>query len=261
MSTLAEYQDRFEHFMRIERADGVLTVTLHTEGGPWIFSQRAQDDLSRAFRAIADDRDNRVVIFTGTGDGFCPAIATDELGAILNEFDAGWFERFNANGRRALLAMLDIEAPVILALNGPTTIHGELWMPSDIKLATPDASIQDMVYMGGGNTPVVNPVAIWETLIGHARAKNYHWGQQTLSAQQLYEFGVYTELVARKDLLARAQAHVERLLKLPEYTLRYTRFVLNHRLRRAVTEDGLGYGFLGVQLLDTLVLRPPANAA
>mgnify|MGYP003701086527 CR=1 FL=1 len=73
----------------------------------------------------------------------------------------------------------------------------------------------------------------------------------------MYEWGVFTEPVAREEILARTNAHADRLLQLPELTLRYARFALNHRLRRAVTEDSLGYGYLGVQLLDTLVLHKP----
>ena len=259
MITLKDYQDRFNYFAKVRRdSRGVLTVTMHTNDGPWIFSQEAQDDIAHLFQAIADDRETKIVIFTGTGDGFCPTIDLVNLGPILAGFDARlWFERFQVNGRRSMMAMLNIEAPVILAMNGPTTIHSEIWMPADIRLATPDTFIEDKVYLGGGNTPVVNPVTIWETMLGLAHAKNFHWGQQRLMAKQLLEWGVFTELVERKDILARANAHADRLLQLPELTLRYSRFALNHRLRRAITEDSLGYGYLGVQLLDTLVLNKP----
>ena len=33
MSTLADYQDRYRN-MRFERRDGILQISLHTEGGP-----------------------------------------------------------------------------------------------------------------------------------------------------------------------------------------------------------------------------------
>jgi enoyl-CoA hydratase/carnithine racemase len=57
-------------FMKIKRQDGVLQVALHTDGGPLRWNLDAQAEFAQAFADIGADRDNRIVILTGTGDEF-----------------------------------------------------------------------------------------------------------------------------------------------------------------------------------------------
>jgi len=68
--------------IRLERAGGVLTMTLHTTGGPLLWGARAgsvHDQIGRALREIARDRENRVMIFTGCGDAFCAGMDLQDL--------------------------------------------------------------------------------------------------------------------------------------------------------------------------------------
>lgn len=97
MSKLDHYANKYERF-RLEREDGVLQLTLHTDGGPFVFDAVAHRDFASAFADIAEDVENKVVILTGTGDRFCA------------DFDYGGFaEHFNQDrtgcgwrpGRRA----------------------------------------------------------------------------------------------------------------------------------------------------------------
>jgi enoyl-CoA hydratase/carnithine racemase len=53
----------------MERTDsGILTVTMHTNGGSHIHTGKAHREFPEAFGEIARDRQNEVVIFTGAGD-------------------------------------------------------------------------------------------------------------------------------------------------------------------------------------------------
>ncbi len=63
------YADRFET-IRFERRDGILQMTLHTDGGPLRWGAAPVAELQQAFAAVAADTENRVVILTGTGDEF-----------------------------------------------------------------------------------------------------------------------------------------------------------------------------------------------
>jgi enoyl-CoA hydratase/carnithine racemase len=70
MATLDDFQNAFET-LRFTRDRGVLEVTLHTNGGPFVFDERTHGDIGHAFHLVADDPENLVVILTGTGDRFC----------------------------------------------------------------------------------------------------------------------------------------------------------------------------------------------
>ena len=65
-----DYFNRYEN-VTMERTDsGILTVRLHTDGGPIVFTGQTHHDLPRALAEIGEDRENKVVILTGTGDVF-----------------------------------------------------------------------------------------------------------------------------------------------------------------------------------------------
>jgi 1,4-dihydroxy-2-naphthoyl-CoA synthase len=66
MSRLEDYANKYQ-CVRFERRDGILQMTLHTDGASlrWGFGPHAE--LPEAFHDVGTDRDNRVVILTGTG--------------------------------------------------------------------------------------------------------------------------------------------------------------------------------------------------
>ena len=49
---------------------GVLTLRFHIDGGPATFTGQLHTDFPRALADIGEDRDNRVLVLTGTGDRF-----------------------------------------------------------------------------------------------------------------------------------------------------------------------------------------------
>jgi enoyl-CoA hydratase/carnithine racemase len=46
----------------------VLTVRFHTNGGPATLTGQMHGDVTHALHEIGEDRDNRVLVLTGTGD-------------------------------------------------------------------------------------------------------------------------------------------------------------------------------------------------
>jgi hypothetical protein len=85
MSTFDEYRDRYENY-RFERTpEGILTMTMHTEGSDLVWGMKPDDELGKAFVDIASDPDNQVVVLTGTGDTF---IHHEDLGADVDVLPA-----------------------------------------------------------------------------------------------------------------------------------------------------------------------------
>ena len=75
MSSLEEYANKYKT-IRMERRNGILQVTLHTDGGSLRWGFLPHGELPEAFDDIGADRDNKVVILTGTGDEFSGPRAT-----------------------------------------------------------------------------------------------------------------------------------------------------------------------------------------
>ena len=69
MTAFGDYANKYR-FIRMERRDGILQMTLHTDGGPLRWRLEAQAECARALSDVGADRDNRIVILTGTGEEF-----------------------------------------------------------------------------------------------------------------------------------------------------------------------------------------------
>ena len=75
MSKLEDYAGKYKS-VRMERRNGILQMTLHTDGGPLRWGFLPHGELPEAFHDVGADRDNRVVIITGTGAEFSGPRAT-----------------------------------------------------------------------------------------------------------------------------------------------------------------------------------------
>lgn len=73
------YFTAFKNFAFTRTPSGVLTLRFHTEGGPATFTGQMHADFPRALYEIGDDRDNRVLVLTGTGDRFMTDIDGQSL--------------------------------------------------------------------------------------------------------------------------------------------------------------------------------------
>src|SRR4029077_21186354 len=124
------YHDKYEN-VRMKREEGVLEVALHTRGGPLAFDGYVHEALVHAFRDIGDDRDNHVVILTGTGNEVCTQISQDGF----DFFTPSGYDKILREGTEILENILDIEVPMIAAINGPVTVHSEYALLCDIVLA------------------------------------------------------------------------------------------------------------------------------
>ena len=71
MARFEDYADKYPN-IRMERRDGILQITFHTNGDTLQWGEGPHDDFPQAYADIATDPENRVVIMTGTGDGFSP---------------------------------------------------------------------------------------------------------------------------------------------------------------------------------------------
>jgi hypothetical protein len=58
MSKLEDYADKYQS-VRFERRDGILLMTLHTEGGSLRWGFGPHGELPEAFHDVGADRDNR----------------------------------------------------------------------------------------------------------------------------------------------------------------------------------------------------------
>jgi len=245
MARFEDYADRFGD-IRMEREDGILQVTFHTGGGSLTWSERSHRELGDAFAAIASDRDTRVVILTGTGADFLTEFDFPERAQTNADWDKVFFE-----GRRLVHNLLDIEVPVIAAVNGPATEHAEIVLLSDVVLASETATFQDRPHFPEGVVPGDGVHVVWPLLLGPNRGRYFLLTGEVLTARQAQGLGVVGEVLPPDDVLPRAWELARTLARATPMTLRYTRLCLTMQLKRQL-HDFLGYGLAleGLAMID-----------
>jgi hypothetical protein len=183
LTKLADYQRAYPTIKLERTADGILEMTLHNNGGPYVWdfhgtikdktrqsSGGAQRELADALEAIARDPENKIVILTGTGDQFSGPSATKES---FPRGDPEYWEVLRATDHRLVMGLLDIPVPVISCINGPAYRHAEIPFFADIVLAAEGALIQDSAHFPNRTVPGDSVNLIFPFLMGWIRGRYF----------------------------------------------------------------------------------------
>ncbi|WP_242154308.1 enoyl-CoA hydratase/isomerase family protein [Sphingomonas sp. BAUL-RG-20F-R05-02] len=237
MAKFETYRDAFPNARLTRKDNGVLEVALHTGGGKLVFNGHTHEQFVELFHQIGEDRDNRAVILTGTGDAFMDTIDPEGF----DFFSPQGYDKILREGRKVLSNILDIEVPMITALNGPVLLHSEYALLTDIILATPETVFQDKPHFEFGIVPGDGVHLLWPHVIGSIRGRYFLLTRQVLDAETAKSYGTVNEIVPADRLLARAHEIADGIAALPPLTGRYTRMAITQPLRRLI-DEGTGYG-------------------
>lgn len=267
MSNLENYARGYPH-VAFQRHDGILQATLHTGGDELLWSAAVHEELSYAFYDIARDHANRCVILTGQGSAFCARMDTGGGPAGLQvdvqtpqQAQAGipstaWDHIYN-DAKYLLTNLLNIEVPIIAAVNGPALIHAELAVLCDIVLAAEHATFQDAPHFPNGVVPGDGVHIVWPLLLGPNRGRYFLLTGQTITAREALTLGIVSELKTPEQLLPRAWELARATVARPSLAVRYARVAITQQLK-ALMLDELGHG-LALEGLSAAASWPGAK--
>src|SRR5688572_17386968 len=183
----------------------------HTDGDSLHWMWESHDTMADAFADVAGDREIKVVIHTGTGENYnnnWGKPVTDSGKPLYNAYgdaegvvtmdEKAWY------GRKLLENLLNVDVPMIAAVNGPCTMHSEVPLLMDIVLASETAYFQDLSHFPRGMVPGDGQHVVWEQLVGPSRARYLLLMGTALTAQEAREWGVVHEVLPREQLVDRA---------------------------------------------------------
>src|SRR5258708_1398873 len=232
VTKLDNYRDSFPNARLTRSKSGVLEVALHTNGGTLVFNGHTHEQFVDLFHTIGSDPDNRVVILTGSGDAFMERITLDGF----DFFSPRGYDKIYREGKKILMNILDIEVPLIAAVNGPARLHSEYILLADIVLATPSAVLRDKPHFEFGIASGDGVNLLWQEAIGTVRGRYFILTRQELDAETAKEWGAVNEIVPAEKLLPRAHEIAEGLARLPPLATSYTRIAMTQNLRRIIDQ-------------------------
>lgn len=238
MTQLSDYADKYHCINFARDENGVLEMTMHTRGGPAVWGTSLESlhaELGDAFLDVARDRENKVVILTGTGDSFIESM--DPEAPFHEPSLAHMWPRIHQEGLALLNHLLAIPVPMVAAVNGPALIHAELAALCDIVLAASTAEFADLAHVPGGAVPGDGVHVVWPMLLGPNRGRYFLLTGERIGADEAKRLGIVAEVLEPGNLMDRAREHATKLAAIPLATLRHTRAVLVHDLRRRMLDE------------------------
>jgi enoyl-CoA hydratase/carnithine racemase len=242
--SLDEYSREYRH-VKFHREDGILQMTLHTDDGPIVWGGDPGEEMSRVWRQVGDDRANEVIILTGTGEWFSGPTADWRNRHFKGVPKPSSWDIGIRRGRFMEMDMLNVDIPVIAAVNGPAYRHCEQALLCDIVLASENALFQDSGhYMDGRLVPGDGMHVALTTLLGLNRARYMVFTGQAISAQEAKSIGLVGEVLPLDKLLPRAWELAREIKQMPRMLTRYTKQVMVQGIKQhmqAHIAQGLAY--------------------
>jgi enoyl-CoA hydratase/carnithine racemase len=225
------YSRKYQH-IRMTRRQGILELCLHSGGEGLKWTPRVHRELGYCFGDVANDPDNKVVILTGEGASFCCEL--DVAGFDVTTMR--WAD-IHQEGKRLLNNLLNIDVPVVGAVNGPAHVHAELVLLSNVVIASPRSTFQDAIHFTRGWVPGDGAHAVWPALLGPTRASYFLLTGQIIDAEQALALGLVHEVVPDGEVRHRAWTIAEEIARQPTLVRRYTRNLATHEMKRLMHEQ------------------------
>src|SRR5579875_1847289 len=223
--------------LKVEIAERVATVTLNRPDRLNAVTSRLHHELENIWLDLASDRDVNAIILTGAGRAFCAGadlggVEAGELtrgAAKRHRFDRGPVQA--ANGRRIIENMLDVEQPIIGAINGDAIgLGATLALLCDIIVVSETARFAD-THVKIGIVAGDGGAVIWPLLIGPHRAKEFLMRGHYITGAEAGRIGMVNYAVPAAEVTTRARALAQELADGPTWAIRWSKLAVNKWLK------------------------------
>ncbi|MGX1424397.1 enoyl-CoA hydratase/isomerase family protein [Bradyrhizobium elkanii] len=213
-------ESKYEYLLIEKRPSGVAVVTMNRPEILNAINWDMHDELEQVFVDLDRDKSVRAIVLTGAGRGFCS-------GGDQKTLDKSPIPSPTRGGRHLVRNMLEVEAPIIAAVNGVAVgLGATLALMCDVIFAQSTARFAD-THVTAGVVAGDGGAVIWPLLIGPVRAKHYLMTGAFVSAEQAVAMGMINEAVSDRDVREVAIEYAEMLASGPREAIIWTKYSVN----------------------------------
>jgi enoyl-CoA hydratase/carnithine racemase len=220
--------------IKVEKADKVATVTLNRPDSLNAVNDALHHELVTIWMDLAEDDEVNAIVLTGAGRAFCAG--GDIKGMASGSFVSGQKARLAtpAHARRIVQNMLDVEQPIIGAINGAAVgLGATIALLCDVIIASEKARFAD-THVRVGVVAGDGGAVIWPLLIGPARAKEFLMRGHFIDGAEAARIGMVNYAVPPDQLTAKAQELARELADGPTWAIRWSKVSVNKWLKQQV---------------------------
>jgi enoyl-CoA hydratase/carnithine racemase len=212
--------------LRVSIDSHVATLTIDRPQVRNALNLETVNEFHEALRELGANRDVGVLLITGAGD---QAFVS---GADINDIRARTLDDGLAAINSSLFSAVErFPRPTIAAVNGYAMGGGcELALACDIRIAAETARF-GQPELNLGIIPAAGATQRLPRIVGLGRAKHMILTGEIIDARRALEIGLVTEVAPAAELMARARAIADRILRLGPLAARLAKLSLNASAR------------------------------
>ena len=217
----------------IEKADGILTLTLNRPEVLNSLTMNMMGGLTKALKDAAKDKAVRCVILTAAGRAFC---AGADLGDLRKRQEAKSFslgDELRDHFNPLILQIRTMEKPVIGAVNGLAAGAGaSLILSCDLKVCADSAKFIN-AFSRVGLVPDSGITWFMPRFLGYSRALEHAWLAKPITAAQAEACGWVNKVVPAAEVMAAAKALAAELAQQAPLSVALTKRAINRALENS----------------------------
>ncbi|MDX2706454.1 enoyl-CoA hydratase family protein [Streptomyces sp. NBC_00510] len=217
--------------LRVERADGVVTVTLDRPDKLNALTFGAYADLRDLLTELPHHGDTRVLVLAGAGRGFCSGGDVDEIIGATLAMGAGQLLDFTRMTGQVVRALREAPFPVVAAVHGVAAGAGSvIALASDFRIVERSARFAFLFTKVGLAGADMGAAYLLPRIVGLGHATRLLMLGDTVGAAEADRIGLVSELVDDGQADASAAALAKRLAAGPALAYAQTKALLTAEL-------------------------------
>ncbi|MBF6568504.1 MAG: enoyl-CoA hydratase/isomerase family protein [Candidatus Binataceae bacterium] len=220
-------------FIKVEKAESIATVTLNRPQALNAVNAGLHHELVRIWIDLADDDEIDAIVLTGAGRAFCAGGDMKEMAGDSLVTDSGTGITI-VEARKLVERMLDVEQPIIGAINGDAVgLGATIALLCDITVAAETARLAD-THVRAGVVAGDGGAVLWPLLIGPSRAKEFLMRGHFVNGTQAAAMGLVNYAVPAEQVMSRARELASELAQGPTLAIRGSKSAVNKWLKQQV---------------------------